>query len=453
MKFKFTLAFFALFIFFASCKKDESGSGGSSVDFDKLLNEALIVASPNGEGSTHYMLPHFTEISKIPQDPKNEITYEKIKLGALLFHETGLAVNPLHAENAGNYSCASCHFASAGFQAGRHQGISDGGVGFGINGEGRMPNTLYELEELDVQPVRSPSALNSAYQKVNLWNGQFGATGPNAGTEANWVDDTPIATNHLGYEGVETQAIAALGVHRLGMDEDICRALNYDHLFDEAFPLVPEEERYNQEHAGLAIAAYERALLPSQAPFQLWLRGGFHALTDLEKEGAALFFGEAGCASCHNGPNLANMEFHALGMKDLFENNELTYGADSDSDANEGRYSFTKVDGDKFKFKVPQLYNLADSPFYGHGSSFQNIRDVVAYKNAGVKENDNVPDSQLADDFNPLGLTEDEIDAISAFIEDGLRDPNLLRYQPINIRSGQCFPNNDEMSRVDLGCN
>ena len=141
------------------------------------------------------------------------------------------------------------------------------------------------------------------------------------------------------------------------------------------------------------------------------------------------------------------MEFHALGMKDLFENNELTYGADSDSDANDGRYSFTKVDMDRFKFKVPQLYNLTDSPFMGHGSSFTNVRDVVAYKNAGVKENDNVPDSQLAADFKPLGLTENEIDAITAFIEEGLRDPNLMRYEPLSIRSGQCFPNNDEQSQ------
>lgn len=35
----------------------------------------------------------------------------------------------------GNYSCASCHFASAGFQAGRVQGIGERGIGFGINGE------------------------------------------------------------------------------------------------------------------------------------------------------------------------------------------------------------------------------------------------------------------------------------------------------------------------------
>ena len=211
--------------------------------------------------------------------------------------------------------------------------------------------------------------------------------------------------------------------------------------------------RYDREHAGLAIAAYERSILANQAPFQLWLNGNSNAMTAQEKEGAILFFGKANCASCHNGPSLANMEFYALGMKDLFENQEATYGTDANSNENQGRFSFTKREEDKFKFKVPQLYNLADSPFYGHGSSFHSVRDVVVYKNKAVKENPNVPDSQLAEQFKPLGLSESEIDAITTFIEHGLRDPNLLRYQPLSIRSGNCFPFNDPQSRVDLGCN
>ena len=449
MKFTNLTFLLSIVVLFAACKKDNENGG---VDLDNQLKETLKDAS-GGVGAAHFILPNSTDLSQIPQDPNNELTHEKIQLGALLFHETGIGLLPKHAGNEGNFSCASCHFASAGFQAGRHQGISDGGIGFGLNGEGRIPDPSYEVSELDVQPIRSPSAINGAYQKVNLWNGQFGATGPNAGTEAQWATGTPKEKNHLGFEGVETQAIAALDVHRLDMDETVCQDLNYDALFNQAFPHVPTSERYNKVQAGLAIAAYERALLPNQAPFQLWLRGSFSAMTDQEKEGADLFFGKAGCVSCHNGPSLANMEFHALGMKDLFETNELTYGADVNSDANLGRYSFTKVDADKYKFKVPQLYNLADSPFYGHGSSFRNIRDVIVYKNKAVKENANVPDSQLAEDFKPLGLNDKEIDAITAFIKDALRDPNLLRYQPLSIRSGNCFPNNDPQSRIDLGCN
>ena len=64
-----------------------------------------------------------------------------------------------------------------------------------------------------------------------------------------------------------------------------------------------------------------------------------------------------------------------------------------------------------------------------------------------------VPDSQLSPEFKPLNLTEEEIDDITAFLETGLRDPNLVRYVPESILSGQCFPNNDPLSRMDLGCN
>lgn len=436
-------------ILLSACKKDEENPVNN---LDSELEEALKSAS-GGIGKSHYVLPYSNEFDKIPHDPRNPITQAKVDLGALLFHETGLGLSPKHASNTGNYSCSSCHFASAGFQAGIHQGIADGGIGFGINGEGRIADPTYAVTELDVQPVRTPSALNIAYQEAILWNGQFGALGINAGTEASWTAGTPKAKNHLGYEGTETQAIAAQDVHRLKMNDSICVNLNYKELFDHAFPESDPSIRYGQENTGLAIAAYERIILANQAPFQLWLRGKTNALSEQEKRGAILFFGKANCASCHNGPNLANMEFYALGMKDLFETTDITYGANSESCENKGRYCFTKNDADLYKFKVPQIYNLTDSPFYGHGASFRSVREVVDYKNKGVKENPNVPDDRIAGQFKPLGLSESEVNDITAFIEKGLHDPNLLRYQPLSVRSGHCFPNNDAQSRIDLNCN
>jgi cytochrome c peroxidase len=59
----------------------------------------------------------------------------------------------------------------------------------------------------------------------------------------------------------------------------------------------------------------------------------------------------------------------------------------------------------------------------------------------------------LAAEFRPLNLTDAQIDDLTAFIENALRDPNLGRYEPIGILSGNCFPNNDEQSKYDLGCN
>lgn len=438
-----------LVLFFSSCKDDEAPEPVNPTD--QALEEALLNLS-NGEGISKFILPDENDFTNIPQDPLNPITRVKVELGRLLYHETGLAISPMHPMAKGTYSCATCHHADAGFQAGRFQGISDGGIGFGNNGMDRVRAQVYAGEDLDVQPVRTPSTLNVAYQKNMLWNGQFGATGVNAGTDAYWTPDTPKETNHLGYEGVETQAIAGLGVHRLGMDSMLLHRSSYKSLFDASFKEIPTDERYTKEFVGLAIAAYERTLLPNQAPFQLWLKGDKDAMTEQEKIGATLFFGKAQCGACHNGPALNNMDFHALGMNNLSACEEEVFLAPLDDPSNMGRGSFTGEDKDNFKFKTPQLYNLEDSKFLGHGGTFRSIRAVVEYKNLGVPENPNIPSEKLDPLFKPLNLTDQEIDDITAFITNGLYDPDLRRYIPDNLPSGNCFPVNDPKSKQDLGC-
>ena len=49
-------------------------------------------------------------------------------------------------------------------------------------------------------------------------------------------------------------------------------------------------------------------------------------------------------------------------------------------------------------------------------------------------------------------MSENDIDDLVAFLENGLNDPDLERYAPDYILSGNCFPNNDPQSRIDLGC-
>jgi len=433
--------------FLWSCEKDSATNSQQDEELNQLLSSVS-----NDNGAEFFILPDSDDFANIPQDPNNPITKEKVELGKLLFHETGLAINPENEISTGNFSCASCHFASAGFQAGRFQGIGEGGIGFGINGEGRIKGSLYPGSMIDVQPIRSPSALNMAYQQAILWNGQFGATGPNSGTEYAWTEDTPKAVNSLGYEGTEIQAIAGLKVHRMGADTAFMADKNYLEYFRKAFPNLTFPEECNNETMGLAIAAYERTLLPNRAPFQQWLKGDKNAMSDLQKEGAMIFFGKGECSTCHTGPAMSSMEFHAYGMKDLYQISELTFKTNSENTENMGRGGFTGNEEDMFKFKVPQLYNLKDSPFYGHGSSFRSIREVIEYKNNGMKENDNVPEEALSEHFKPLNLSEAEITALTDFITNGLYDAYLKRYEPSSILSGNCFPFNDPMAKSHLGC-
>ena len=49
-------------------------------------------------------------------------------------------------------------------------------------------------------------------------------------------------------------------------------------------------------------------------------------------------------------------------------------------------------------------------------------------------------------------LTEEEKNYLIAFLENGLQDPDLKRYVPTSVLSGNCFPNADEASKLDFGC-
>lgn len=437
--------FTIVFIGLTSCNTDIDNYENvtSSIELDNRITG--LYGSKRG-----LIQPSETDFNAIPSDLNNPITAEKVELGKMLYHETMIAKNANMDDGMNTYSCASCHHVDAGFQSGIKQGIGEGGLGFGSFGEGRIKNPIYVESDLDVQPIRTPTILNVAFQKVMLWNGQFGATGVNEGTESAWTVGTPKEANTLGFEGVETQAIAGLDVHGLKIEEDYIINSSYKDLFDNAFPDIEENQRYTKLNAALAIAAYERTLLPNKAPFQNWLRGNISAMEYDETEGAKLFFGKAQCFSCHSGPGLNGMGFHALGMRDLEGSEIMTI---IDEATQKGRGGFTGNSDDNYKFKTPQLYNLKDVQFFGHGGSFQSVKEVIEYKNQANSENEMVLQDQLSSNFVPLNLTEIEIDQLTLFIENGLYDDNLQRYVPENIPSGNCFPNADSNSSADLGCN
>ena len=417
-------------------------------EIDQQLDHLLIQAS-NGAGKSFFILPNSDDLNTIPQDPLNRLTPEKIALGKLLLHDPATGGNAKNKDNQRNYSCVSCHSAASGFSSGMIQGIGEGGMGFGVFGEGRVVNPAMNLDSIDVQPLRSPTLLNLAYQDVMLWDGKFGATGTNRGTEAQWQN---IPDNKKGFEGIEVQAMVGQDVHRLKIDSAFAKAYGYEALFDAAFPEVSITQRYTRQTAALAIAAFERTLLANRAPWQEYLKGNTEALSLAQKRGAVVFFDQGRCYECHSGPALKDKDFYAFAMAD-FKSTEVIVQKNMDMHTTSlGRGGFTKNPEDNYKFKTPTLYNLVDNGIYGHGGSFNSLRDVIAYKNAGVAQKSDVPRDQLAPQFGNLNLSEHQIDDLTAFIAQGLRDPDLRRYVPQAVNSGMCFPNNDAMSRKDQGC-
>lgn len=235
-----------------------------------------------------------------------------------------------------------------------------------------------------------------------------------------------------------------MAFHRMGTAA-IAQIPEYQKLFAAAFPERPyvgAAEEDNKQ-AAFAIAAYERTLLANQAPFQKWLKGDEEAMSSQQLRGAKVFFSST-CIQCHTGASLALSDFRAVGFADHPQ--DL-------SGLNLGRGTITKHAKDDFKFKIPQLYNIADSSPHGHGASFNTIRDIVEYFNqAEAQKVEAKYSDNLSVWFKPLHLKSNEIDDLTAFLETGLRDPNLTRYLPKTIPSGLCFPNNDPESRKQLGC-
>jgi cytochrome c peroxidase len=76
---------------------------------------------------------------------------------------------------------------------------------------------------------------------------------------------------------------------------------------------------------------------------------------------------------------------------------------------------------------------------------------VVEYYNEGVPAVAMDP-ALIEKRFKPLELTAGQIDDLVVFLEAALRDPDLDRYVPAELPSGNCFPANDPQARRDLGC-
>jgi len=439
-------AVLATAVYFLACTHDRQ--------FDYMLEQALDQHSQTGSYDW-YIMPESDDYASLPnQDPKNPITETKVLLGKMLFFETGLALENRYPISKISYSCSSCHVPSQGFTAGRIQGIADGAIGFGDHGEGRTKIPLYAGDEVDAQGARPLPVINLTYVTNALWAGSFGSFNVNEGTESVWSQNTLREINHKGFMRLEANNDRALAVHRQVVNKAVCDSLGYTAMFDEAFPEIPAEQRYNRQTAAFAIAAYFRTILTNEAPFQKWLRGDKNAMTEEQKNGAMLFFGKAGCVSCHNSPSLNSVphQFFALGVNDLYQSGFDVFRTGPTDNRVFGRGGFTKRQEDMFKFKVPQLYNMKNIGFYFHGASKTSLRQVVEYFNNGVPENPNVPANQVTALLRPLNLTNEEMDDLVEFLENGLFDPNLERYQPENTMSNFCFPNNDPLSRIEMGC-
>ena len=395
--------------------------------------------------------------STLPARLGRPVDRQLADVGRLLWFDT---VTGLADDN----TCAGCHSPTNGF--GDTQSIAIGVESNRLVGPGRAgPRNMR----------RSPIIINTAFYPRLMWNSRFAAlSGDPFDNSAGFFFPAPEGTS-LSYQPhllvaqafiPPTERTEVAGFHFPG-DADAIRAevlwrLNavpeYRKLFGRLFPDVRRGAPITFDMVGRAIAEFEFSLTFANAPIDRFARGERETMTDEEKRGAILFFGEAGCVNCHAVAGESNEMFsdfrdHVLGVPQVAPS--ATNNAFDGPGANEdfGREQLTGDPADRYAFRTSPLRNIALQPAFMHNGAFTTIE-------AAVQHHLNVIASALAYDpaqhgldadltgptgpiepvlerldplvATPRELTEDQLDQLVAFLRDGLLDP---RAKPEHLRN------------------
>ena len=198
----------------------------------------------------------------------------------------------------------------------------------------------------------SPTVINAAYATAQFWDGRAAtleeqALGP---------IDNPIEMGHT------LEAMIA----------DLAKIPDYKERFQKVFGTG-----VTKEGVAKAIAAFERTV----AQRQLALRPLQGRRQDGPERGPAARPGavrDANCADCHTPPLFSNYRFYNAGV-----------GMDKEK-PDDGRKDVTKKEGDRGKFRVPRLREVANTAPYFHDGSAATLEDAVALMAAGGKDNPNL---------------------------------------------------------------
>ena len=252
---------------------------------------------------------------------------------------------------------------------------------------------------------------------------------------------------------------------------EVIRRLNaapeYRRLFGRVFPQVRQSAPITYRRCSRsAIAEFEFSLTFANAPIDRFARGELGAMSETEKRGALLFFGDAGCVRCHAVSGRSNEMFsdfkeHVIGVPQVVP--RVTNAAFDGPDANEdfGLEEITGDPDDRYAFRTSPLRNVALQPTFMHDGAFTSIEAAIAHHLdvfASARAYDAATAGLAADLTGPTGpldlervdpllaepaaLSSTQFEDLVAFVRDGLLDPratpgHLERLVPASVPSGR----------------
>ncbi len=299
-------------------------------------------------------LGHEFALGDLPNAPDPE----RARLGRWLFFDTRLSADD-------SLSCASCHRPENAFS-------EPTPVSTGIRGQkgGR----------------KAPSFVNAAYAfyPETFWDGRAATLEEQAvGPIANPIE---------------------MGNTHEAVVEDIAASEGYVPFFERAFG----DPAVTLDRIAQALADYERTRVSGNSRYDQWIDwddeepGYVNPLTEQEILGVEVFFGKALCATCHVGSAFTDSLFHNLGVG---------WDDSTGEHADAGRMVVTGKPEDLGAFKTPGLRETTKHAPYMHDGSMATLRDVMEHYNQGGLAN-----PSLSPKMEVLNLTEEEIDAVIAFL-------------------------------------
>ena len=310
---------------------------------------------------------------------------ELVKLGEALFWDPELSGNR-------DTTCATCHHSL--FATGDGLSVSIGTTGRGLGDDRIKP------ADRKFVPRNAPPVFNLGYTEWNVmfWDGRVsgdlasGFLSP-AGDRLPYGVDTLLAAQAMFPVTSREEMRGRVGdVDILGKHNELAVILDWDlpamwqaimvrllaisgyqDLFAAAYPdVLPENLGF--EHAANALAAYQAVVFTFEdSPFDRYLAGDQTAFTDEQRRGAMLFYGKAGCATCHAGGLLTDQRFHNIGVP-LVGN-----GKGRERPLDLGRARETGSDCDRFAFRTPPLRNVALTGPWMHNGAFTTLEGAVRH--------------------------------------------------------------------------
>ena len=367
------------------------GPGDNRTGYEALDYKSLSISLLQRKGEEADLLVVLKSpplgLPPIPVPRDNPMTHAKVQLGRKLFFDRRLSLNA-------TMSCGMCHIPEQGF----------------------TNNELATAVGIEGRTVRrnAPTIYNVAYFSNIFHDGRE--------TRLEYQIWQPVlASNEMANPSIG-YVIAKI------------RSLpDYAGLFEAAFG----GKGPGIETIGMAIASYERTLVSGNSSFDRWYFGQDRtALSEATRQGLRLFRGKAGCAACHT-----IEKDYALFTDDAFHNTGLGWQASVGGDSSEvqvqiapgikvpvpqsvinsvgerppsdlGRYEVTQDPADRWRYKTPSLRNVALTAPYMHNGAFGTLREVVEFYNRG-----GIPNPLLDPLIRPLGLTNEEMDHLVAFLE------------------------------------